>query len=224
MLRILLVEDDEQLARSLMRFLEAEQYETHHTAGQREALAAFFAEQFDCVLLDLSLADGDGLTVCMQIKAQSQVPVIFLTASADEAATVAGFDVGADDYIGKPFRPRELIARIKNAVRRAGLHTTFLQCQDVVIDQTRGTVTKNGAEVYLSALEYRMLLVLFSNKEQLLTRERLIDEMWAASSEFVSDNTLNVYIKRLREKIEDDAQNPHIIVTVRGLGYKAVDK
>ena len=146
MLRVLLVEDDEQLARNLMRFLETEQFETVLTAGQRDALKAFYAEKFDCVLLDLSLRDGDGFAVCAEIKANSKVPVIFLTASADEAATVAGFDAGGDDYIGKPFRPRELIARMKNAIRRTGLHTQLLQCQDVVIDQTRGTVTKNGTE------------------------------------------------------------------------------
>ena len=223
MLRVLLVEDDEQLARNLMRFLETEQFESVLTAGQRDALKAFFAEKFDCVLLDLSLRDGDGFAVCAEIKANSKVPVIFLTASADEAATVAGFDAGGDDYIGKPFRPRELIARMKNAIRRTGLHTQLLQCQDVVIDQTRGTVTKNGTEIFLSALEYRLLLAFFSNKDHLLSREQLVDEMWAVSSEFVNDNTLNVYIKRLREKIEDDPQNPKILKTVRGQGYKAVE-
>ncbi len=221
--RVLLVEDDEQLARNLVRFLQSEQYEVIHTTGQTDAIAAFSGGQFDCVLLDLSLRDGNGFAVCASIRTQSDVPVIFLTASADEACTVAGFEVGADDYIGKPFRPRELIARMKNAMRRRNTSAHLLQCQDVVIDQSRGTVAKNGKELFLSALEYRLLLVFFINKEQLLSRERLIDEMWSASSEFVSDNTLNVYMKRLREKIEDDPQQPKIIKTVRGLGYKAVE-
>lgn len=221
--KILLIEDDIQLARNLSRFLQSEGYEIIHASGQTDGLAAFAMQQFDCVLLDVSLQDGNGFSICSAIKAESSLPVIFLTASADEACTVAGFEVGADDYIGKPFRPRELIARMKNAMRKYQPPAALLQCGNVTIDPTRGVVTKNGSELFLSALEYRLLLVFFSNKEQLLSRDRLIDELWSISSEFVSDNTLNVYIKRLREKIEDDPQHPTILRTVRGLGYKAVD-
>lgn len=221
--KILLVEDDAQLARNLSRFLTTEGYQVTHAAGQNEALAVFAAESFDCALLDISLQDGNGFAVCAAIKSQRETPVIFLTASADEAVTVAGFEVGADDYISKPFRPRELIARMKNVMRRSQRTAAPLCCGNVCIDQAKGVVTKNGAELYLSALEYRLLLVFFTNKEQLLSRDRLIDELWSVSSEFVSDNTLNVYMKRLREKIEDDPQNPTIIKTVRGMGYKAVD-
>lgn len=220
--RILLVEDDVQLARNLVRFLTSEGYDVLHCEGQTDGLAAFSNGRFDCALLDISLADGSGFSVCAAIKAASEMPVIFLTASADEACTVAGFEVGADDYISKPFRPRELIARMKNAMRRTQ-SAPVLRCGNVTIDSARGLVTKNGAEVYLSALEYRLLLVFFTNKEQLLSRDRLADELWSFSGEFVSDNTLNVYIKRLREKIEDDPQQPTILRTVRGLGYKAVD-
>ena len=222
--KILLIEDDTQLARNLIRFLTAEQYQVIHATGQTDGLAAFQKEPFDCAQLDISLQDGNGFAVCSAIRAQSDTPVIFLTASADEANTVAGFEVGADDYISKPFRPRELLARIRNAMRRSRRSTSVLSCQDIRIDQSKGTVTKNGAELCLSALEYRLLLVFLTNKEQLLTRERLIDELWSVSSEFVSDNTLNVYMKRLREKIEDDPQNPKIIRTLRGLGYKAVEQ
>lgn len=136
---------------------------------------------------------------------------------------MAGFELGADDYIGKPFRPRELIARIKNAMRKQQTATHLLSCGNVAIDTVKGIVMKNGTELFLSALEYKLLLVFFTNKDKLLSRDRLIDELWSVSSEFVSDNTLNVYMKRLREKIEDDPQNPTIIKTVRGLGYKAVD-
>ncbi|MBR6106813.1 MAG: response regulator transcription factor [Oscillospiraceae bacterium] len=223
MARILLVEDDDQLSRNLTKFLTAEGCQVTRAAGQAQGLAAFSEGSFDCVLLDLSLTDGNGFAVCAAIRAQSDVPVIFLTASADEACTVAGFEVGADDYIGKPFRPRELIARMKNAMRRHSRPSAALTCQDICIDPAKGTVTKNGAELYLSALEYRLLLVFVTNKNQLLSRDRLIDELWSVSSEFVSDNTLNVYIKRLREKIENDPQNPAILKTVRGMGYKAVD-
>ncbi|MBR5164192.1 MAG: response regulator transcription factor [Ruminococcus sp.] len=222
--KILLVEDDIQLAKNLSLFLNSEGFTVVHATGQASGIDAFEGGSFDCVLLDLSLGDGSGFSVCAAIKAASDVPVIFLTASADEACTVAGFEVGADDYISKPFRPRELVARMKNAMRKNSRASAALSCGNVTIDPARGTVFKNGSEVYLSALEYRLLLVFFSNKGNLLTRDRLAEELWSVSGEYVSDNTLNVYMKRLREKIEDDPQSPSIIVTVRGMGYKAVDK
>lgn len=223
MARILLIEDDEQLAVHLSRFLLSEHFEVAHAFGQKDGLLLFSTQHFDCALVDISLQDGNGFAVCSEIRKHSEMPVIFLTASADEACTVAGFEVGADDYISKPFRPRELVARMKNAMRRSQTVSAVLQCGNVSLDPARGIVTKEQREIYLSALEYRLLLVFFSNKGQLLSRERLIDELWSVSSEFVSDNTLNVYMKRLREKIEDDPQNPTIIRTVRGLGYKAVE-
>lgn len=222
--KVLLIEDDAQLARNLTKFLMSEHFDVMHALGQTDGLQLFETHSFDCVLIDLSLQDGNGFSVCAAIRSVSDLPVIFLTASADEACTVAGFEMGADDYISKPFRPRELIARMKHAMRRQQSHTPLLQCQNVCIDPIRGIVTKNGTEIYLSALEYKLLLVFFTNKEQLLSRDRLIEELWSVSSEFVSDNTLNVYMKRLREKIEDDPQHPAIIRTVRGMGYKAVER
>lgn len=224
MSNVLLVEDDEQLARNLVTFLRSEGYNADHALGQTDGLAMFSANSYNCVLLDISLKDGNGFSVCSAIKATSEVPVIFLTASADEACTVAGFEIGADDYISKPFRPRELLARMKNAMRKQQRSASLISCRNVTVDSAKGIVMKNGREIFLSALEYRLLLIFFSNKEQLLTRDRLTEELWSISGEYVSDNTLNVYIKRLREKIEDDPQNPSIILTVRGLGYKAVDK
>ena len=220
---ILLVEDDVQLARNLIRFLRAEGFSVTHRISQTAALEAFAAQRFDCALVDISLAEGNGFSVCAAIKRESDTPVIFLTASADEDCTVAGFEIGADDYISKPFRPRELIARMKNVMRRSKPADTMISCGDVVVDTSRGTVTKDGSEVFLSPMEYRLLLVFFTNKEKVLSRDRLADELWSYSGEFISDNTLNVYIKRLREKIEDDPQDPKIIRTVRGLGYKAVE-
>lgn len=183
----------------------------------------FLSENIDCVLLDVSLEDGNGFSVCKAIREISQVPVIFLTASADEGCTVAGFEVGCDDYISKPFRPRELVARIQNAIRRHRSETPLLKCRNITADPAKGLVTKNGNEIFLSALEYRLLLLFLSNKGKLLTRDQLADELWTVSGEFIGDNTLNVYIKRLRDKIEDDPQHPEILKTVRGLGYKAVD-
>ena len=223
MKQILLVEDDRELARYLIDFLESEGFAVTHADGQTEGLRRFHEKQFDCVLLDISLSDGSGFSVCSMIRQNSQVPVLFLTASADEACTVAGFDVGADDYISKPFRPRELIARMKNAMRKNQPQSRVLSCGPIRIDPDRGTVFLDGKELLLSALEYKLLLIFITNKGQLLTRERLIDELWSASGEFVSDNTLTVYIKRLRDKVEADPQNPQVIRTVRGLGYKAVE-
>ncbi len=222
--KIMLVEDDEQLAAFLMRFLNSEGYSTDYAAGQKDALRLFAENTYDCVLLDISLKDGSGYSVCAAIKAQNDTPVIFITASADEACTVAGFEIGADDYIGKPFGTRELLARMKNVMRRHQKSSPLLQCRNVTIDPIKGIVRKNGQELSMSALEYRLLLVFFSNKNQMLSRDRLAEELWSLTKEFISDNTLSVYIRRLREKIEDDAQNPQMIVTVRGLGYKAVDE
>lgn len=221
MKKILLIEDDNELAGYLIQFLENEDFKVSHALGQTEGLKLFMKESFDCALVDISIKDGNGFSVCSEIKSKSDLPVIFLTANTDETSTVAGFEMGADDYINKPFRPRELIARIKNAVRRRKGNSQIIQCGDVVIDTSKGTVHKNGTEIFLSALEYRLLLVFFTNQGQLLSRDRLIDELWTVSGEFVSDNTLTVYIKRLREKIENDLQYPKIIKTVRGLGYKA---
>lgn len=223
MSKILLIEDDEQLASILIRFLNSEGYETAHASGQREGLRLFEENRYDCVLLDISLKDGNGYSVCAAIKQASNTPVIFITASADEACTVAGFEMGADDYIGKPFGTRELLARMKNAMRKHEKYAPLLRCGSVTVDPIKGLVFKNGRELSLSALEYRLLLVFVSNKNQMLSRDRIAEELWVLTKEFVSDNTLSVYIRRLREKIEDDAQNPTIILTVRGLGYKAVD-
>lgn len=220
---ILLIEDDEQLAAILTRFLNSEGYVTDHASGQREGLRLFAETKYDCVLLDVSLKDGNGYSVCAAIKKESDTPVIFITASADEACTVAGFEMGADDYIGKPFGTRELLARMKNVMRRQQKFSPLLQCGSVTVDPIKGLVFKNGRELSLSALEYRLLLVFFSNKNQMLSRDRIAEELWALTREFITDNTLSVYIRRLREKIEDDPQNPGIILTVRGLGYKAVD-
>ena len=222
---ILLVEDDRALAENLVKYLETEAFSVTHAFGQTDGMAAFEGGEFDCVLLDLSLEDGNGFSICSRIKENGGVPVIFLTASADEACTVAGFAVGADDYIGKPFRPRELVARIKNAMRRRESSApALLQCGNICVDPAKGIVTRDGAELYMSALEYRLLLLFFSNKGNLLSRDRIADELWTISGEFVEDNTINVYIKRIRDKIEEDPQNPRILKTVRGLGYKAVDE
>ena len=149
-----------------------------------------------------------------------QLPVIFLTASSDESTVVSGFDMGADDYVAKPFRPRELVSRIRSVLRRCGRDKAVVTLGDVQADIERGQVTKNGADVYLTALEYRLLLVFVNNRGKVLSRSRLLEEIWDVAGDFVNDNTLTVYLKRLREKIETDPAAPQIIRTVRGLGYR----
>ena len=224
MQNILLIEDDDELAGYLKDFLQDEGFSVTHARGQTDGLKAFRSGSFDCLLLDISLSDGSGFSVCGIVRQESDIPVLFLTASADEACTVTGLELGADDYISKPFRPRELVARIKNALRRRLRKSAILSLGPLRLDPERGTVMRNDEELILSALEYRLLLIFMTNKCQLLTRERLIDELWSASGEFVSDNTLTVYIKRLRERVEQDVQTPKLILTVRGMGYKAVDE
>lgn len=177
-------------------------------------------EKFDLVLLDISLSDGNGFSVCKAIKSDYNIPVIFLTASGDEYSTVTGFELGADDYIAKPFRPRELVSRIKNILRLTGGANSVIWLDNIMVDVDKGIVSKNGKDLYLSALEYRLLLVFLGNRGIVLSRTQLLDAIWDIAGDFVNDNTLTVYIKRLREKLEEDPQNPEIIKTVRGLGYK----
>lgn len=220
MSKILLVEDDKEIVTNLTEFLTNEGFLIKSASGQSEALEAVDKDNFDLVLLDISLVDGNGFAVCSAIKAHSGIPVIFLTASGDEYSTVTGFDLGADDYIPKPFRPRELVSRIKNILRLTGNKGTITQLGDVMVDTVKGTASKHGKDLYLSALEYRLLLVFINNRGAVLSRTSLLESIWDIAGEFVNDNTLTVYIKRLREKIEDDPQNPKIIKTIRGLGYK----
>lgn len=220
MTRILLVEDDKGIVNGLTEFLKGEGFDVKSADGQAGALKLLEEHGFDLVLLDISLADGNGFTVCSAIKSEYGLPVIFLTASGDEYSTVTGFDLGADDYVPKPFRPRELVSRIKNVLRLTGSGGGVVQIEDVTVDTVKGTASKKGQELYLSALEYRLLLVFLNNRGAVLSRAKLLEAIWDASGEFVNDNTLTVYIKRLRDKIEDDPQNPTVIKTVRGLGYK----
>lgn len=223
MKRIFLVEDDQAIARNLMLLLKSEGFNVTHAATRRKASDMLTANQFDLALIDISLPDGNGFTVYTEVKEIQDIPVIFLTASGDEASVVTGLNMGADDYITKPFRPRELIARIGTALRKSGRSVSAFEVCGLQVDTASGVVKKNGSEVFLSALEYRLLLMFVSNPKNIITRDRLLDELWDAAGEFVNDNTLTVYIKRLREKIEDDPAKPKIIRTVRGTGYRLGD-
>lgn len=220
MTKILLVEDDKNIVSNLTEFLNSEGYIVSNVSGQTAAMDFLAEESVDMVLLDVSLAEGNGFATCKAIKADYDIPVIFLTASGDEFSTVTGFDLGADDYIPKPFRPRELVSRIKNILRRTGKTGKTVKLGDVVVDTEKGIALKNNQELFLSALEYRLLLFFINNRGMLLTRNQLLEAIWDVAGDYVNDNTLTVYIKRLREKIEDDPTNPKIIITVRGSGYK----
>lgn len=220
-MRVLLVEDDGAIVRTLSELLADEGFSVVAEATQDGACGRLAAESFDIALLDVTLAQGNGFAVCAAAREVApDMPVIFLTASDDEYSTVAGLDMGAVDYIAKPFRARELVSRMRGALRRTSPADNVLTVGDVRLDVTSGAVTHGGAEVFLSALEYRLLLYFLQHKGKLVTREMLRDAIWDSAGEYVSDNALNVYIKRLREKVEADPSDPQIIVTVRGLGYK----
>ena len=221
--RILLVEDDPLIVESLTELLVGEGYSVASASTQRDAIERALGDSACClVLLDISLADGNGFAVCSAVKAERpEVPVIFLTASDDEFNTVTGLTMGADDYVAKPFRPRELLARIAAALRRAHPGRRALRLGPLAIDPDRARVERDGAEVALSALEYRLLLLFAANPGKLVTREAIRDALWDEAGTYIEENTLSVYIKRLRDKIEDDPAHPSLIVTVRGLGYRA---
>ncbi len=223
-LNILFVEDDTIIASGLIYALQTEGYTVTHCADTSEAMNALSKQRFSLALLDLSLPDGNGFMVFEQLRRISDTPVIFVTAADDEGNTIKGLEMGADDYITKPFRVRELLARIKTVLRRTQGNTDgVLTIGGVSIDTAKAKVYKSGEEILLSALEYRLLLTFANNKGQLLTRKQILESLWDIDGNFVNDNTLTVYMKRLREKIENDPQNPEIFLTVRGLGYKAGD-
>ena len=224
MANILVVEDDRAISEGLRALLQADGHEVRTCSRQDDALRLLSCGQTDLALVDIALEQGSGFAVCAAAKAPTcpNAPaVIFLTASDDEYSCVAGLDMGADDYVSKPFRPRELLSRVRSVLRRASGGPQTLALGNVEVDVSSACVRKAGRDLALSALEYRLLLLFVQNPGKLVTRERLRDAIWDDAGEYVSDNTLNVYIKRLRDKVEDDPANPQIIQTVRGLGYRA---
>lgn len=221
--RLLIVEDDADIVENLVILLQDEGYSVCHASTMEQALNTVHTENIDLVLLDITLPDGNGYSVCTTVKRLTNAPVIFLTAMADESSIVTGFQLGADDYITKPFKPMELICRVRNALRKSGKIPSVYHFEDLHIDATKATVTKAGVEITLSALEYRLLLVFLNHFGETLSRRELLQEIWDVAGDYVNDNTLTVYIKRLRDKIESDPANPVILKTVRGLGYKVGD-
>ncbi len=220
-MNIFLLEDDEAIGIALTYSLQSEGYEVMLAKSIREAKSVIDNNTFSLYLLDLTLPDGSGYDICKAVKAQGDYPVIFLTAYDDEANVVMGFDLGADDYISKPFRLKELLARIKSVLRRYSKDSAdgIINIKNVKINTNEARVFKNGEEVILTAMEYRLLLTMLNNRGIVLTRNRLLEDIWDVEGDFVNDNTLTVYIKRLRNKIEENPAEPKIIKTVRGMGY-----
>ena len=220
-MRIFVLEDDEAIGIGLSYTLKIEKYEVTLVKTVAEAKKTVENEEFDLYILDLTLPDGNGYEVCSLIKSKGDLPVIFLTAYDDEINVVTGFELGADDYISKPFRVRELLARVKSVLRRYSKDNAdgIVKIGELSVNTAEARVLLRGEEVILTAMEYRLLLSFVNNQGTVLTRRKLLEEIWDVDGDFVNDNTLTVYIKRLRDKIENDPNDPQYIKTVRGMGY-----
>ena len=213
---ILLVEDSETIIMGLEYSLKQEGYNVKVARTIQEAKKQ---EEYDLILLDVTLPDGNGFEFFKDIKNNQDIPVIFLTALDEEINVVRGLELGAEDYVVKPFRLKELLSRIKVALRRYNkISSTFLECKGIKIDTENMQVSVNDKIIEITSLEYKIIYMLFSNKNKLVTREMLLDKIWDVAGNFVNDNTLTVYIKRVREKIGDNEGK--IIKTVRGVGYR----
>ncbi len=220
-MQIFVLEDDNAIGMGLTYSLENEGYSVTLAKDVKSALEIINEKEFALYILDLTLPDGSGYDVCRRIKEIGDLPVIFLTAYDDEVNVVMGFEMGADDYIPKPFRVKELLVRIKSVLRRYNKESNdgIVKIRDLVIYTNEAKVYKNGTEIILTAMEYRLLLILLNNRGRVLSRNQLLENIWDIDGDFVEDNTLTVYIKRLRDKIEEEPTRPDIIKTVRGLGY-----
>lgn len=217
-MKILLVEDNEAIIMGLEYLLSQEGYQVKTARNMAQAERILNGENCDLALLDIALPDGDGFELCRKIKQTMQTPVIFLTAKEEETDVVKGLDLGADDYVIKPFRNRELVSRIKGVLRRNGKGNVVLRCKDITLDTNEAKVRLGENEVPLTKLEYKILYCLMSYPGKLFTRDEILASIWDISGNFVNDNTLSVTMKRIREKLGDtDGQ---IIKTVRGMGYR----
>lgn len=225
-MKLFLLEDDSAIATGLAYSLQNEGYTVSIAKTVKEALKIISNEDFSLYILDLTLPDGSGYDVCKAIKKRGDFPVIFLTAYDDEVNVIMGLELGADDYISKPFRVKELMARIKTVLRRYSRESAdgIIKAGNLVINTNEAKVYKNNNEIILTATEYKLLLTFLNNKGVILTRTRLLENLWDVEGDFINDNTLTVYIKRLRDKIEDNPSKPELIKTIRGLGYITQDE
>ena len=221
-MNILVLDDEKEIADLVEVYLKNENYNVFKFYDSKEALKCIENQKLDVAILDVMIKDVDGFEICKMIRDKGlNFPVIMLTAKIEDKDKIQWLTLGADDYIVKPFRTRELISRIKSVLRRYGKkeENNIIQYKDIKIDTISAKVYKNNKEIIFTSLEYRILLMLFTNQNKLITREQLLEKIWDIAGNFVNDNTLTVYIKRIREKLEDDS----IIKTVRGLGYRIGD-
>ena len=225
MKNILMVEDDSTIAFAVKYAVEQEGFNLDIAENLENARKIVNSKEYDLILLDVMLPDGNGYEFLKQLREHDEdTPVIFLTACDEEVNIVMGLDIGGDDYITKPFRVRELISRINEILRRKGKsqdsNKKILKFKNISIHTLEARVFKNNEEIFLTSAEYKLLLILIQNKNMVLSRAQILEKLWDVTYDFINDNTLSVYIKRLREKIEDDSSKPQYILTVRGLGYK----
>ena len=225
MKNILMVEDDSTIAFAVKYAVEQEGFNLDISENLENARKIVNSKEYDLILLDVMLPDGNGYEFLKQLREHDEdTPVIFLTACDEGVNIVMGLDIGGDDYITKPFRVRELISRINAILRRKGKsqdsNKKILKFKNISIHTLEARVFKNNEEIFLTSAEYKLLLILIQNKNMVLSRAQILEKLWDVTYDFINDNTLSVYIKRLREKIEDDSSKPQYILTVRGLGYK----
>ncbi|MEG2353836.1 MAG: response regulator transcription factor [Clostridium sp.] len=226
--KILLVEDDETVAIALTYTLKTNGYEVIHCCNVKSAMEKFLEDEFNLVLLDVMLPDGTGYDVCKFVRGRDgAIPVMFLTACDEEVNVVLGLDLGGDDYITKPFRINELLSRMNAVFRRRirdgmykSLHNESISIGNITVDKGKMKCYKDGEDLLLSTQEYKLIVLFIENRDHVLTRDQILARLWDDKGNFVEDNTLSVYIKRLREKIEVNSSKPKIIETVRGVGYK----
>ena len=220
MKKILLIEDNEAIIKGLKYSLEQEKFEVEIAKDFKTSKDKLCSNEYNLIILDVMLPDGNGFELCRYIKRNTKIPVIFLTAKDEEQDVVKGFDLGADDYVIKPFRTRELISRINNILRRYERESTnTLRAGNIIIDLDASRVYVNDKEVIFTALEYKILVLLFSNMGKTMTRDNILDKIWDVAGNFVNDNTLTVYVKRIRAKLGEN----DVIKTIKGIGYR-VDK
>jgi len=222
MRRILLVEDDLSLIEGLKFSLSKHDFDVTVARTVKEAGEFFSLNEYQLIILDLMLPDGSGFDICKSIRQQSDVPIIFLTASDEEVNVVMGLDLGGDDYISKPFKLNELISRINAILRRSSTESskTELSSNGIVVKLLEGRALKNGKDMELTSAEYKLLCLFMKNPRRVMSRGQIMQELWDSHESFIDDNTLNVYISRLREKIEENPKHPSFLVTLRGMGYK----
>ncbi|WP_026881652.1 response regulator transcription factor [Clostridium akagii] len=223
MTRLLFVEDDEALSLGIEFTLQEEGYEVLRAASLEAGKNIFENEDLDLIILDINLPDGSGYSLCKYIRTKSDVPIMFLTALDEEVNIVLGLELGGDDYITKPFGVKEFLSRIKVLIRRNYKNVSSgnkLISGNVIVDTSTATITKRGKEIFLSAQEYKLLLIFMNKPQILLKRSEILNELIDVEESFFDENTLSVYIKRIRGKIEEDVKVPEYIITQRGLGYR----